>query len=165
VDREFSDELTSLMPVVPHGIAGVDCSGVVVAVVEESNVELCCNKCGAVVGVIQVGIMEGLLGLDCATATCPHCGKENTFPGSSDVSTFVCDRCGNTVKLAGDAERVEIDGDTCRWYTFENGEPIAVRCCTCGRHPGVRCLCGRRSYVGACDIIAAIAAWNQMPAL
>jgi hypothetical protein len=25
------------------------------------------------VGVVQVGIMEGLLGLDCATTTCPHC--------------------------------------------------------------------------------------------
>jgi hypothetical protein len=64
-------------------------------------------------------------------------------------------------------ERVEIDGDTCRWYAFENGKPIAVMCCTCGRQPdvdgdGVRCLCGRRSYVGAPDIITAIAAWNQM---
>jgi hypothetical protein len=81
VDREFSDELTSLMPAVPHGIAGVDCSGVVVAVVEDSDVELRCDKCDAVVGVVQVGIMEGLLGLDCSTAACPHCGKVNTFRG------------------------------------------------------------------------------------
>jgi hypothetical protein len=101
VDREFSDELTGLMPVVPHGITGVDCSGYVVAVVEESDVELRCNKCGAVVGVVQVGIMEGLLGLDCATTTCPHCGKENTFPGSRDVSTYTCEGCGKAVEPEG----------------------------------------------------------------
>jgi phage FluMu protein Com len=101
VDREFSDELTGLMPVVRHGIAGVDCSGVVVAAVENSDVELRCNKCGAVVGVVQVGIMEGLLGLDCATAECPHCGKLNTFPGSSEVSTYICDGCGKAVEIEG----------------------------------------------------------------
>jgi hypothetical protein len=83
--------------------------------------------------------MEGLLGLDCADE---------------------CDECRNT------AQRAETDDWTCRWYTFENGKPIAVICRTCGRHPevdddGVRCLCGRKSYVGAPDIIAAVAVWNQ----
>lgn len=139
MDQEFSDELTGLMPVVPHGISGVDCSGRIIAAVEDNNVELSCNRCGAVVGVVQVGIMEGLLGLDCAEE---------------------CDRCKNVV-------HAEADDDTCRWYTFENGKPIAVMCCSCGRQPevdddGVRCLCGRKSYVGARDIIAAIAVWNQM---
>jgi phage FluMu protein Com len=99
VDRDFSEELTSLMPVVPHGIAGVNCSGVVVAAVEDSDVELRCSKCGAVLGVVQVGIMEGLLGLDCATAECPHCGKLNTFPGSSEVSTYTCDGCGKVIEI------------------------------------------------------------------
>jgi len=70
MDHEFSDELTGLMPVVPHGISGVDCSGCIVAVVENTDVELRCNECGSVVGVVQVNIMEGLLGLDCANATC-----------------------------------------------------------------------------------------------
>ena len=65
MDREFSDELTRLMPYVCHGMAGGNCSGRVVAVVEEHTVELRCENCGAVVGVVQVGIMEGLLGLDC----------------------------------------------------------------------------------------------------
>ena len=101
MDREFSDELTGLMPVVPHGITGVNCSGYVVAVVEESDVELRCNKCGGVVGVVQVAVMEGLLGLNCATATCPLCGKENTFPGSSDMSTYTCDACGQVVEIEG----------------------------------------------------------------
>jgi hypothetical protein len=52
------------MPVVAHRLAGADCPGCVVAVVEEGTVELRCGGCGAVVGVVQVGIMEGLLGFD-----------------------------------------------------------------------------------------------------
>jgi hypothetical protein len=50
MDQEFSDELTGLMPVVPHGISGVDCSGRIIATVEDNDVELRCNRCGAVVG-------------------------------------------------------------------------------------------------------------------
>jgi len=68
VDSEFSKELTGLMPVVPHRTGGVDCNGCIVAVVENGTVELRCNECGTVVGVVQVGIMEGLLGLDCDDA-------------------------------------------------------------------------------------------------
>jgi transposase-like protein len=45
--------------------------------------------------------MEGLLGLDCATITCPHCGRENTFPGSSDVPTYTCQGCGKAVEIEG----------------------------------------------------------------
>jgi hypothetical protein len=91
------------------------------------------------------------------------------FSSFSDISTYVYDQYGNAVELAGGVERVEIDGVTCRWYTFENAEPIAVMCCTSGRHPdvdgdGVRCHCGRRSYAGPRDIIA-ITVWNQMPAI
>jgi hypothetical protein len=93
MDREFSDELTGLMPFVRHGIAGVDCSGRVVAVVEEDNVELCCDTCGSVVGVVQVDIMEALLGLDCAQATCPACGKVNVFPGCDVPAAWVCEQC------------------------------------------------------------------------
>jgi hypothetical protein len=168
MDQGFSNELTGLMPVVPHGISGVDCSGRIIAAVEDNDVELRCNRCGAVVGVVQINIMEGLLGLDCAEAACPHGGKVNTFSSFSEISTYVCDQCGNTVELAGGVECVDVDA-TCRWYTLENGKPIAVMCCTCGRQPdvdddGVRCSCGRKAYVGAPDIIAAIAAWNQMPA-
>jgi phage FluMu protein Com len=155
---------------VPHGISGIDCAGCIIAVVEDNNVELRCNKCGDVVGVVQVNIMEGLLGLDCAEATCPHCSKVNTFSSFSEISTYVCDQCRNTVELGRGVECTDIDPGTRRWYTFENGKPIAVIRCTCGRQPdvdddGVQCVCGRKSYVGAPDIIAAIAAWNQMPPL
>ena len=38
------------------------------------------------VGVVQVDILKGLLELDCAEATCPRCGKVNTFPGFSEMS-------------------------------------------------------------------------------
>ena len=65
MDRDFSDELTSLMPRVPHSIVDAGCCGCIVAAVEDGNVELRCDECGSVVGVVQVGIMEGLLGLDC----------------------------------------------------------------------------------------------------
>ena len=76
--RDTSDELTGSMPIVPHGTApGVECCGCIVAVVEDQNVELRCNECGAVVGVIQIDILRGLLGLDAAKVTCPHCGKLN----------------------------------------------------------------------------------------
>ena len=35
MDREFSEELTGLMPIVSHGISGVDCIGRIVAAVED----------------------------------------------------------------------------------------------------------------------------------
>ena len=48
------------MPIVPHStVAGVDCCGCIIAAVEGTNVELRCNECGAVVGVIQVDILKG----------------------------------------------------------------------------------------------------------
>src|SRR5260370_42128139 len=100
MDQEFNDELTGLMPVVPHGISGVDCSGRIIAAVEDNDVELRCNECGAVVGVVQVNIMVGLLRLDCAEATCPHCGKGDRFSSFSEVSTYVCDECRNTIAFA-----------------------------------------------------------------
>jgi hypothetical protein len=97
VDREFSDELTSLMPIVPHGIAGANCSGFVIAVVVETNVELRCNKCGAVVGLVQTGIMEGLLGLDCAEEMCLQCGKLSTCVATN----YLCDGCGKSAETEG----------------------------------------------------------------
>ena len=59
-DRDRSDELTSLMPIVAHELAGVDCCGCIVAAVEGDNVELRCNECGAVVGVIQIDVPREL---------------------------------------------------------------------------------------------------------
>lgn len=53
------------MPIVPHETAGVDCCGCIVAAVDRTNVEFRCNECGAVVGVIQLDILKGLIGLEC----------------------------------------------------------------------------------------------------
>src|SRR5689334_21203171 len=50
--------------------AGVECCGCIITAVDGTNAELRGNECGAVVGVIQVDILKGLLGLECATATC-----------------------------------------------------------------------------------------------
>ena len=99
MDPEFSDELTGLMPLVRHGITGVDCPGRVVAVVEENNVELRCDSCGAVVGVVLVGIMECLLGLDCAEAPCPYCGQVNVFLGCDEMLAYICAHCGKSIGM------------------------------------------------------------------
>ena len=176
--RDTSDELTGSMPIVPHGTApGVECCGCIVAVVEDQNVELRCNECGAVVGVIHIDILRGLLGLDAAKVTCPHCRKLNTFPGFSKMLTYTCQACGKAVEDKGadspaeDDEALEwinIEDDTCKWYEFENEEPIAVmRCNRCGNHPdvdeaGVVCpVCRNRSPVRSPNIIDVIKGWND----
>jgi hypothetical protein len=61
---DASDELTSRMPIVAHEAAGVACCGCIVAAVEGSNVELRCNECGAVLGMVQIDELRELLGLD-----------------------------------------------------------------------------------------------------
>jgi hypothetical protein len=91
---DISDDLTGSMPIVPHETTGVDCCGCIVAAVDGNNVELRCNECGAVVGVIQIDILRGLLGIECATAKCPHCGTLNKFPGFSEMLAYTCRGCG-----------------------------------------------------------------------
>jgi hypothetical protein len=104
VDQEFSEEITDLMPLVRYSLAGVDCEGRIVAVTDGGTVELRCNICGGSVGVVQAGIMEGLLCLGCDEAVCPHCGNENTFATIERQLAYVCAHCGQAV----DAE----DSDT-----------------------------------------------------
>jgi hypothetical protein len=171
MDRDLSDQLTSQMAIVSHEtVSGVDCPGCIVAAVEGTNVELRCNECGAVVGVVQIDILKDLLGLDCATDNCPHCGKVNTFPGFERMNAYTCQHCGKAVKFQGEAEWVDIHDDTCTWYEFDDGrEPIAVmRCNRCGSHPtvdqdGVVCpSCQNRSPVQSTDLEKLIEAWNAM---
>jgi hypothetical protein len=89
------------VPIVPHETAGVECCGCIIAVVVGGNVELRCNECGAVVGVVQIDTLSGLLGLENAEAACPHCGKVNMFPGVSEIGAYVCDGCGKAVQVDG----------------------------------------------------------------
>jgi DNA-directed RNA polymerase subunit RPC12/RpoP len=110
------------------------------------------------------------LGLDAATAICPHCGAKNTAPGFSQMKAYVCTNCGKAVESQIETERVEIKDDTCTWYEFsDRRQPIAVmRCNRCGSHPdvdedGVVCpLCRNRSPLRSDDLEKVIEAWNQM---
>ena len=42
-------------------------------------------ECGAVVGVIQIEILRGLLGLDAAKVISPASREADTFPGFSEI--------------------------------------------------------------------------------
>ncbi len=65
MDRDLSESITSRMPIVAHeDVPGVDCCGCIIAAVDGANVELRCNECGAVVGVVQIDVLRGLLGLE-----------------------------------------------------------------------------------------------------
>jgi hypothetical protein len=64
MDRDLSEGLTGRMPIVAHEDTAVDCCGCIVARVDGANVELQCNECGAVVGVVQIDVLRGLLGLN-----------------------------------------------------------------------------------------------------
>jgi len=52
--------------------AGVDRSGCIVGTVTGNDAELTCNECGAVVGVVQVGILRDLVSL---IPDVPHKGR------------------------------------------------------------------------------------------
>ena len=63
MDSNRSAQLTGRMPIVAHEtIASVDCCGCIVAALEDTNVELKCDECGDVVGVVQIDVLRGLLG-------------------------------------------------------------------------------------------------------
>ena len=52
------------MSIVAHESASVDCCGCVIAAAEGSTVELRCNECGAVVGVVLIDVLRALIRLD-----------------------------------------------------------------------------------------------------
>ena len=52
-----------IFPIIPHEHAGGDCCGCIVVEINGSDAELRCNECGAVVGVINVGILQDLVSL------------------------------------------------------------------------------------------------------
>jgi hypothetical protein len=54
-------DLATGFPIIPHESAGTDCCGCIVVSVIGNDAELRCNECGAVVGVVQVGILRDLV--------------------------------------------------------------------------------------------------------
>ena len=67
-----------------------------------ADVELTCNECGAVIGIVPVAEAEATLlrmamdgGL--CTQVCPHCGETNVLLGFTSVEAFTCRYCGTGV--------------------------------------------------------------------
>jgi hypothetical protein len=50
---------------------------------------------------VQMDILRGLLGLDCATAMCPHRRQSNVFPGFDSMKAYTCHGCGRGVDVGG----------------------------------------------------------------
>ena len=50
-------------PTILHSSTGVKCRGCIVATATGNDVELACNECGAVVGVMQIEILADLVRL------------------------------------------------------------------------------------------------------
>ena len=55
--------LENEFPIIPHESAGMDCCGCIVPVVQGRDVELRCNECGAVVGVVPVDVLRDLISM------------------------------------------------------------------------------------------------------
>jgi hypothetical protein len=89
--------LNEVLPIVPHEVAGVECCGCITADINGETVKLVCNECRAVVGIVDLGVLTQLLGLECAKATCPYWGKANTFPGFTEMTAYTCKHCGRGV--------------------------------------------------------------------
>jgi hypothetical protein len=56
-------DLDNDFPIISHESAGVDCIGCIVVKVSGNDAELRCNECGAVVGVVQLGVLSDLVSL------------------------------------------------------------------------------------------------------
>jgi len=57
------DDLEAAFPIIAHESTGADCCGCIIVKVAGKDAELRCNECGAVVGVVQVGILRDLVSL------------------------------------------------------------------------------------------------------
>jgi hypothetical protein len=57
------DNLSDVFPIIPHESAGAECCGCIIVTVRRNDAELRCNECGAVVGVVHVGILQDLVSL------------------------------------------------------------------------------------------------------
>jgi RNase P subunit RPR2 len=74
----------------------------------EIKAEIICSECERVLRMVPVvdlrrTLDETKLTLDVVSAKCPHCGEVHLAPGFSELRAFVCDECGQVVKLSDDA--------------------------------------------------------------
>ena len=90
----------------PHSDAGEpDCCGCIVPDIRGDVADLVCNECGVVFEreVSRADVNAQLAALatltEAASATCPHCGALNVFPRFSEIRAFVCQECGEGVKI------------------------------------------------------------------
>lgn len=56
-------DIMDTFPIIPHEHAGAHCRGCIVVEINNNNAELHCNECGALVGVINAGILQDLVSL------------------------------------------------------------------------------------------------------
>jgi len=67
--------------------------------------DLICNECGVVVRTVPTAeVQQTLLKMPMpdgvrASATCPHCGGLNSFPGFSTMLAYICQECGEGVAV------------------------------------------------------------------
>jgi hypothetical protein len=94
--------------VLPHSSFGSpDCDGCLNGIVRGDQADIICNGCYAIVRKVSASELERTftemeLSLDFASAVCPHCGAIHLAPGFSELMAFLCDNCGELVKLSDD---------------------------------------------------------------
>jgi hypothetical protein len=91
-------------PVVPHRfVQDVDCCGCLIAIERNQDSDLICNECRALITSVPTPDVEKTLSemllsqQEICSATCPHCGAANIFPGLSAIEAYTCSACGQGV--------------------------------------------------------------------
>jgi len=98
--------INSELLMVPHSDCGdPDCCGCLMPLERGDQADWVCNECGAVVRPLQAAevaqiLLETAMAEAGRSATCPHCGALNTFPGWSSIQAFVCRECGEGVVVS-----------------------------------------------------------------
>ena len=100
----------------PHQCFGdPDCCGCLNGIIRGDVADIVCNECEAVVRTVppaelQRTLDEMELTLDVASAQCPHCGTTHLASGFSELIAFVCEQCGETVRLKDDPSIDQFSG-------------------------------------------------------
>ncbi len=93
-----------IQTMLPHADFGdEDCDGCVTGIIRDTQVEITCNACAAVIRTVAVADLQRTLdemelALDLCTAMCPYCRSINVFPGFSSINTYTCSQCGRGVR-------------------------------------------------------------------